>query len=175
MKTTIIFVVTAIVLAAAGLLLSTSDIQTPENSQGTIGTIHLQSLPEPTDYAVDVAGILTSTQISYLNSILKAQDDGGKQIAVVIVKTTAPTTIEDYSIKLAEKWQVGDKTLDNGVIIIIATDDRKVRLEVGYGLEGDINDAAAGRIIDNYMISHLKTGNWYDAILGAIAGINERI
>lgn len=131
--------------------------------------------PEPTNYAVDSAGVLTPEQLLNLNKRLEGIDNGTRQYAVLIVKTTAPLSIEQYAIKLAEKWKVGHETLDNGAIIIIATKDRKVRIEVGYGLEQYIPDSVAGRIIDEKMISSLKTSDWYGAVLGAINGLEEKI
>jgi uncharacterized protein len=120
--------------------------------------------PEPTNYAVDTAGVLTTGELEILNQMLKDADTDKHQFAVVIIKSTAPLSIEEYGIKIAEKWKVGYKGLDNGLIVIVATEDRKVRLEVGKGLEGDINDAKAGRLIDEQMIPSLKEGKWFDAI-----------
>lgn len=131
--------------------------------------------PAPTDYAVDVAGVLTTEQLTELNGMLKGLDNEKHQFAVAIVKTTAPLSIEQYGIKLAEQWKVGGRNTDTGAIIIIATEDRKVRIEVGYGLEGDINDAKAGRIIDEQMMPFLKNGDWYRAITAALAELNGQI
>lgn len=127
--------------------------------------------PEPSDYAVDSAGVLSNEELVNLNQILKASDNESRQIGIAIVKTTAPLEIEEYGIKLAEKWKVGNKNTDNGIIIILATEDRKVRLEVGYGLEGQIPDAVAGRIIDESMIPALKENNWNEALLKGVEAI----
>ena len=130
--------------------------------------------PEPTNYVVDAAGALSQATIDSLNAELKTFD-GKAQIAVAVVKTTAPFTIEEYGIKLAEKWKVGYQGKDNGIIIILATEDRKVRIEVGKGLEGDIPDAVAGRIIDEAMIPSLKISNWDAAIVYGVQALKIKL
>ena len=130
--------------------------------------------PEATNYAVDAANALTPGELATMNNLLKTMDTDKHQFAVVIVKTTSPLSIEEYGIKLAEKWKVGYKGIDNGAIVILATDDRKVRIEVGYGLEGQINDAKAGRIIDDFMIPALKNAQWGTAITAALVELNNQ-
>jgi len=129
-----------------------------------------ETLPEPSNYAVDQAGVLTPEQLDSLNAQLKTLDNGKHQFAVAIVKTTGSLTIDEYGIKLAEKWKVGGKDTDNGAIIIVATEDRKIRIEVGQGLEGDINDAKAGAVIREDMGPLFKQGKWFE---GIVAGINK--
>ncbi len=131
--------------------------------------------PEPTNYAVDTAGALSEEQLADLNLRLKAMDMDAHQFAVAVVKTTAPLTIEEYAIKIAEKWKVGYEGLDNGAIIVLAVDDRKVRIEVGRGLEGDITDSEAGRIIDEAMIPYLKANAWYDAIVEGLNALANEV
>lgn len=174
MNTTIKWVIGIVIIIAFAWFvvpriptIQTSDIASTESSK--------VSYPEPTNYAVDAAGVLTTEQLKYLNQRLELIDNGTRQYAVLTIKTTAPLTIEQYGIKLAEKWKVGHETLDNGAIIIIATEDRKVRLEIGYGLEEYIPDSVAGRIIDEKMLSSLKTSDWYNSILGAIDGLEEEV
>src|SRR3990167_6081463 len=176
MKTTIKWIVGIVIIAAFAwfvvpLIPTVKPTETSSSSTQKLEATY----PEPTDYAVDSAGVLTPDQLSNLNSMLKGIDNGTRQYGVLIVKTTAPLSIEQYGIKLAEKWKVGHETLDNGAIIIVATEDRKVRLEIGYGLEQYIPDSVAGRIIDEKMISSLKINDWYNAILGAINGLEEKI
>lgn len=131
-------------------------------------------LPAPTDYLIDESGVLTVQQKSDIKSQLFVLDNTKAiQVGVLVVKTTAPLSIEEYGIRVAEKWKVGLAGLDNGAIIIVATEDRKVRIEVGYGLEGVITDAKAGDIIDSYMIPSLKTSDWAGAIKSGITGIQK--
>lgn len=146
-----------------------SFLSSQSNSPAIPGTI----IPDATNYVVDTTGQLTTEELAALDAKLKSLDDGTHQIAVLMVDTTAPLSIEEYGIRVAEKWKVGDKGLDNGAIIILAVNDRKVRIEVGYGLEGDLNDAKAGDIITNVMTPLLKQGKWADAISAGIDSINS--
>lgn len=128
--------------------------------------------PEPTNYAVDITGEIHPRDLEKLNTKLKGLDNGKYQFGVAVVKTTYPLTIEQYGIRLAEKWKVGKAGLDNGAIIILATQDRKVRIEVGYGLEGNIPDAVAGRVIDVSMIPFLKSSDWFGALNSGIEALS---
>lgn len=88
----------------------------------------------------------------------------GSQLVVVIVSSTSPEAIEQYSIRLAEKNLIGRKGTNDGVILLIAKDDRRIRIEVGYGLEGAIPDAKAKRIIEDYIKPSFKQGKFYEGI-----------
>lgn len=133
------------------------------------------SYPLPQAYAVDATGSLLPEQLQKLNATLKDMDTGKHQFAVAIVRTTAPESLEAYSINLARQWKIGGKDTDNGALILIVTDDRKVRIEVGYGLEGDLNDAKVGRIIDEQMLPFLKEQDWYNAVLMGLGAINGEV
>ena len=82
-----------------------------------------------------------------MRSCARSRRRKGSQIAVLIVPTTQPEEIEQYSIRVVEQWQIGRKKIDDGVLLLVARDDRRVRIEVGYGLEGALPDATANRII----------------------------
>lgn len=166
MKETHIAIFLCIVIVVAVLGAVTSEV-TPTAPQEV-------SLPEPTNYVVDTTGTLQQETIDTLNEQLK-DFDSSAQIAVVVIETTRPLTIEQYSIKLADKWKVGDKEKDNGVIIVLATKDRKVRIEVGQGLEGIIPDAKAGEIVTSVMIPHLKQDMWDDAIKAGVLSLQNII
>lgn len=120
-------------------------------------------LPESTNYAVDTANVLNAVQLSALNAKLKGLDSGKQQIAVLIVPTTGDLSIEEYGIKIAEKWKVGHGGLDNGAIVLVAVNDHKDRIEVGYGLEGSLNDAKAGAILES-MKPILRAGDYNGAV-----------
>lgn len=101
----------------------------------------------------------------------------GSQIAVLIVPTTAPEEIEQFSIRVAEVWKLGRKGVDDGVILLVAKDDRTVHIEVGYGLEGPIPDIAAKRIIEEDIVPRFRSGDFYggieqgvDRVIGLING-----
>lgn len=170
-------VVAGIVVAATvAALLASGSLQGGASQSPSVAQAAVEATyPDPTNYAVDATGTFTPAQLDALNATLKTMDTDKHQFAVAIVKTTAPLTIEEYGIKLAEKWKVGGKDTDNGAIVIIATEDRKVRIEVGYGLEGDINDAKAGRIISDDMTPLLKQGDWAGAANAALTALNNDV
>ncbi|MCB1314503.1 MAG: TPM domain-containing protein, partial [Leptospiraceae bacterium] len=84
------------------------------------------------------------------------------------IPTTGAEAIEQYSIRLAEEWKIGRDGVDDGVILLVAKEDRKLRIEVGYGLEGAIPDAGANRIIDEFIVPEFKRGNFYDGIAAGV-------
>src|ERR1019366_5563383 len=88
----------------------------------------------------------------------------GSQVAVLIVPTTAPETIEQYSIRVAEAWKIGRKKIDDGALLVVAKNDRKLRIEVGYGLEGALNDVTAKRIIDEIITPKFRNGDFAGGI-----------
>jgi uncharacterized protein len=92
----------------------------------------------------------------------------GSQVAVLIVPTTAPETIEQFSIRVAEAWKVGRKKVDDGAILVVAKDDRKLRIEVGYGLEGALNDVTAKRIIDEIITPKFRSGDFAGGISAGV-------
>src|SRR6202043_4193964 len=96
----------------------------------------------------------------------------GSQIAVLIVPTTQPETIEQFSIRAAEAWKIGRKKIDDGALLIIAKNDRHLRIEVGYGLEGALTDVTTKRIIDEDITPKFKSGDFAG---GVFAGINRMI
>jgi uncharacterized protein len=136
------------------------------------------AVPPLTGRVVDQTGTLSSGQIAALDKKLKDfEDRKGSQIAVLIVPTTAPETIEQYSLRVVEQWKLGRKKVDDGALLIVAKNDRRLRIEVGYGLEGVLNDATARRIIDEIITPKFRTGDFAggisdgtDRILGVVDG-----
>ena len=126
----------------------------------------------------DLTGTLSADQQASLEAKLQQfEQQKGSQIAVLIVPTSQPEDIEQYSIRVVEAWKLGRKKVDDGILILVAKDDRKMRIEVGYGLEGVIPDAVAKRIIAEIMTPHFKQGDFYggidaaaDALIGLIGG-----
>ncbi len=126
----------------------------------------------------DNTGTLTGPQKQALSQKLVAYDDStSSQIAVVIVNSLEGYDVSEYATALGRKWGVGGKEFSNGVIIVVAKEDRKMRIEVGYGLEGAIPDITAKSIIDNSLTPSFKEGNYYrgldqatDDIIRAAAG-----
>jgi uncharacterized protein len=126
----------------------------------------------------DLTGTLTAQQQSALESRLAAfEQQKGSQLAILIVPTTQPEDIAQYSIRVVEKWKLGRKGVDDGALLLVAKDDHALRIEVGYGLEGVLPDAIAKRIIAETIAPHFKQGDFYgglsagvDGILGVIQG-----
>jgi uncharacterized protein len=119
----------------------------------------------PVARVTDLTATLTPAQQQALSGKLAGfEQSGGSQLAVLILPSTKPETIEQYGIRLAEAWKLGRKGADDGAILIVAKDDRRLRIEVGYGLEGVIPDAVARRIIDETITPKFKAGDFYGGI-----------
>jgi uncharacterized protein len=131
------------------------------------------AVPPLTGRVVDQTGTLSSGDIAQLTQILKdLEQRKGSQVAVLIVPTTAPETIEQYSIRVAEAWKIGRKKIDDGALLLVAKNDRKLRIEVGYGLEGALNDITAKRIIDEIITPKFRSGDFAG---GISEGVNRII
>src|SRR5262249_25441394 len=99
----------------------------------------------------------------------------GTQMAIAIFPSLEGESLEDVSIKLAEKWRIGQKSLDNGIILVLFAQDRKLRIEVGYGLEGSITDAVSRQIIREVIAPRFREGRYADGLAGAIDAIYARV
>ena len=120
--------------------------------------------PNPATLVTDVAGVLTPEQKQALENKLVAIDDSSSnQIAVVIIPSLDGYPKEEYATKLFRDWGIGGKK-NNGILLLIAINDREIRIEVGYGLEGAIPDITALNIIDNDIKPAFKAGNYYEGI-----------
>lgn len=124
----------------------------------------------------DLTGTLTPEQTAALEQHL-AQFEArkGSQIAVLILPTTRPEAIEQYSIRVVERWKLGRGDVDDGVLLLVAKDDRELRIEVGYGLEGVLPDAIANRIIDETIAPRFKAGDFHGGILAGVLQIEDVI
>ena len=121
--------------------------------------------PSPATLVTDVAGVLTPEQKQALENKLVAIDDSSSnQIAVVIIPSLDGYPKEEYATKLFRAWGIGNKKTNNGVLLLIAINDREIRIEVGYGLEGAIPDITALNIVDNDIKPAFKAGNYYEGI-----------
>lgn len=120
-----------------------------------------QPVPRLTGRVVDVTATLSSTERSALEQKLAALEQRkGSQIAVLIVRSTEPEAIEQYSLRVAEAWQIGRGKTDDGIVVVVAKDDRKLRIEVGYGLEGAVPDALAKRIVSDRIAPRFAAGDF---------------
>lgn len=132
-------------------------------------------VPKLERHVTDLTSTLNEHQRMNLeNRLATFEQEKGSQIAVLIVATTQPESIEQYSIRVAEQWRLGRTGIDDGVLLLIAKNDRTTRIEVGYGLEGTIPDALAKRIIEDIMIPRFRNGDFsggIDAGIGALIGL----
>ena len=118
----------------------------------------------------DQTATLTAEQKAVLDQTLQAfEARKGSQLAVLVVPTTAPETIEQYAVRVAEVWKLGRKKIDDGAILVVAKNDRAVRIEVGYGLEGALNDATSKRIISERITPRFAQGDFDGGISAGVA------
>jgi uncharacterized protein len=124
---------------------------------------------KPAGFVNDSAGVLKETERQQLETKLAAfEKNTGNEIAVVIIPDLGGDIIENFSVKLFEEWGIGEKGKDNGILILVARDDRKVRIEVGYGLEGSLTDAQSSWILKNIVVPAFRENNFYGGIDAAV-------
>jgi uncharacterized protein len=132
-----------------------------------------QTFPTLTGRVVDDAGMLSEGTRSILTrELAELEAKSSRQLVVVIVKSLQGRSIEDYGVRLGRAWQIGQKGKNNGVLLIVAPNERKVRIEVGYGLEGELTDAVAKLIIEQRILPNFRQGNMAG---GVVAGTDEVI
>ncbi|AZG08853.1 YgcG family protein [Pigmentiphaga sp. H8] len=125
----------------------------------------LVAIPPFGGLVTDLTSTLTAEQRSGLEQQLRAfQERKGSQLAILVVPSTAPESVEQYSLRVAEAWKPGRKNVDDGVLFLVAKDDRRMRIEVGYGLEGVLNDATANRILNEIVTPRFREGDYYGGI-----------
>ncbi|WP_392388017.1 TPM domain-containing protein [Burkholderia cepacia] len=129
-------------------------------------------IPPLASRVTDVTGTLTGDQLVSLETMLRAfEAKRGTQISVLVVSTTEPETIEQYSMRVVEQWKLGRKNIDDGVLLIVAKNDRALRIEVGYGLEGVLTDATSSRIINEAIVPRFRNGDFYGGITAGLDAI----
>ena len=127
------------------------------------------AVPQLSGRVVDQTGTLSSGEIASLNQKLRDfEAKKGSQVTVLIVPTTQPETIEQYSIRVADAWKIGRKKVDDGAILLVAKNDRHLRIEVGYGLEGALTDVTSRRIIDEVITPKFRTGDFAGGIADGV-------
>lgn len=154
-------------LAALAYLLTAASLVFPPLAGADV------AIPPLRARVTDLTGTLTAEQKGALEQRLAAfEARKGSQIAVLMLPSTKPEEIEQFSIRLAEAWKVGRKGTDDGLILVVAKEDRRLRIEVGYGLEGAIPDAIAKRVISESITPRFKAGDFYG---GISAGVDQLI
>lgn len=133
-------------------------------------------VPQLRARVTDLTATLSQEQRAALEQKLAALEARkGSQVAVLLVPTTQPETVEQYAIRVFEQWKLGRKGMDDGVLLLVAKNDRRLRIEVGYGLEGAIPDAIAKRVIDEDIVPLFKQGNFYGGISAGTDRISKLI
>jgi uncharacterized protein len=149
-----------------------------------VAAVLLAPLPAAADVAIpplksrvtDLTGTLDAGQQSAIEKTLAALEaQKGAQVAVLIVPTTQPETVDQYAVRVEEAWKLGRKGVDDSVLLLIAKDDRKLRIEVGYGLEGVLPDAVAKRIIVDDIAPRFKQGDFFGGISAGVDRIARLI
>lgn len=133
-------------------------------------------LPPLNDWVTDTTGTLNRAQQQAMSQELQAlQLEKGAQLFVLVVPTTGNDSVENYARRVFDAWKVGRKKVDDGVLLLVAKDDRRLRIEVGYGLEGAITDLQAGRIIREQITPYFAQGDYAAGIAAGVASLSGLI
>ncbi len=139
------------------------------HAQTPVPTSAQVAVPPLTGHVTDTTHTLSDEQQNKIEKALTAFElRKGSQLAVLLVATTQPETIEQYAMRVAEQWKLGRKKIDDGAILIVAKNDRTVRIEVGYGLEGVLNDATSKRIIEEIITPNFRQQNFAGGISAGV-------
>lgn len=132
----------------------------------------LAAIPSLKSRVTDLTGTLDKQSAAALDvELAQFEQQHGSQIAVLLIPTTQPETIEAYGIRVAEAWKIGRQGIDDGIIILVAKNDRTLRLEVSRGLEGAVPDAVAKRIIEEIMLPRFRSGDFYGGLRDGVMRI----
>ncbi len=130
------------------------------------------AVPQLKARVTDLTGTLPAQSVTQFEQRLAAfEREKGMQVAVLLVPTARPDSIEQYAVRVFEQWRLGRKGVDDGVLLVIAKNDRELRIEVGYGLEGVLTDATSNRIINEDIVPHFKRGDFAAGIDAGVARI----
>jgi uncharacterized protein len=143
---------------------------------GAAGAAETPIPPSPARWATDAVGFVSPGTLQAVDSTLEAfERSTGNQVLVWIGDTTGGVPVEDWAVRAFASWKVGRKGFDNGVVLFILAGDRKVRIEVGYGLEGQVPDAAASRIVNDTIIPRIQAGDRDGAVLAGMSDLLAQI
>lgn len=134
------------------------------------------AVPHNDGWVTDTAGVLTSAQEQALEKLCESYRAGsGQEIAVLIVPNLAGQPIERLALEVAREWKIGRAGVDDGALLVVAKDDRKLRIEVGRGLEGTLTDSVSGRIIRNVIVPSFKAGDFYGGVRGGLEAMHAAL
>jgi uncharacterized protein len=137
-----------------------------------VGGANALDVPQLKGRVNDYAGILSASTRKHLDAVLAdLEQTDSTQVVVLTLPSLEGENLEAFSMRVAEAWKIGQKGLDNGAILLVALKERKIRIEVGYGLEGRLTDLVAGRIIRNVIVPRFKTGNFDQGITDGVAAM----
>jgi len=141
-----------------------------------LSSVQAQTFPEPTGFVVDQANILSESEEAQLTQKLQAlKDQSNREFAVATIADLQGYDIADYGYQLGRAWGVGNEGKDDGLLLIIAPNERTMRIEVGYGLEGIITDGLSGQIIRNDITPFFKQGNMFAGIDAGVNAIGSQL
>ena len=140
---------------------------------GAAGVPATETLPPPpTAYFNDYAGLLPAADAQRLDAKLRQfAEQTSTQVVVAVFRSLPSPSLEDFTVRTAQSWRVGRKDWDNGAVLFVFVDDRKMRIETGYGLEGALPDQLAGRILDEQVRPRFRAGDWAGGLEAGIDGI----
>jgi uncharacterized protein len=131
------------------------------------------ALPKNDGWVTDLAGFLTPQQEQSLERLMQSYETGsGNEIALLTVPDLGGKSLEGYALDVARGWKIGEKDLNNGALLLIAREERKIRIEVGRGLEGNLTDSISGRIIRNVITPQLKQGRLYEGLRAGVEAMH---
>lgn len=134
------------------------------------------AFPEPVGYVNDFAGLLTEGEIQAMTEVIqRLEREAGAEIAVVTMPRVDGNTPKEYAVDLFEAWGIGKAGQDNGLLILLALEERQIQVEVGYGLEPILPDGMVGRILDDHVVPHLRAGRWGQGLLAGVEAYAQRI
>lgn len=133
-------------------------------------------IPRAAGYVNDTAGLLSQgTKLKLEQFLREFEKSDSTQIVVLTIPTLESAALENFSLRVLESWGIGQKSKDNGALLLVAKAERKIRIEVGYGLEGRLTDLLAGRIIDNEISPRFKQGDFDGGIVSGVVGMAEAV
>jgi len=134
--------------------------------------LYCSGLPRPAGWIADYAGVIDASSYQQMNAIIQdLEQKTGAEIAVVSINNTGNDSIENFSVKLFKEWGIGKKGKDNGILLVSSIEDRKVKIEVGYGLEGILPDGLCGEILDKYVVPNYKNGEYGKGMAAGVFAI----